>query len=220
MPVSDYHCISDVLDIVEQAKPTSVLDVGCGFGKWGVLCREVLDIYHGNLAKTDWKARIEGVEIYEPYRNPNWEYAYNAVHVMDVFALLGQGKRYDLILCCDVIEHFEKNVGQRLLDQMLDHAKAVIIVTPRGFFPQDPTYGNDHEEHKSGWEESDFAAYPHLYKVIGFTFMVVLSRDPATLARLKLRHPFDVLGVKKGALELARFSLHRVKRRLKPETST
>lgn len=199
MPVSDYHQISDVLHIVQQLAPSRILDIGVGFGKWGMLCREVLDVGEGRIPKKSWKTVIDGIEVFENYRNELWSFAYNEVHVTDATQVLSKLKPYDLILCCDVIEHFEKADGFNFLQQMLAHSKVVIITSPRGFRAQDPVYGNDHEEHKSGWDQEDFVTFPHLYKPVGFTFMAVIANDANHLKGIKIRHPLDVLGVKKGA---------------------
>jgi len=157
-----------------------------------------------------------GVEILEPYRNPIWSFAYDEVHVCDVETLLDKGgERYDLILCCDVIEHFDKDSGRRVLGKMLQRAKAVIIVSPIGHYPQEAIYGNAHEAHKSEWGEGDFSHLPHLYKPIGATFLCVAARDPADLRGVKLRHGFEALGAKKGVVEFARFAAGRVRDRFR-----
>jgi 2-polyprenyl-3-methyl-5-hydroxy-6-metoxy-1,4-benzoquinol methylase len=204
MPTSDYHQISDVLHVVEQVRPASVLDVGVGFGKWGFLCREILDVYYERVHPDSWTTRIDGIEIFEPYRNAFWPIVYNHVHIGDARAVMSSLGRYDLILCCDVIEHFEKSEGLAFIEQMLDHASVVVITTPAGQAPQGAAYGNVHESHLSSWQRSDFRQYPHLYQLIGFTFMVVLARDQQTLQPITLRQPLDVLGIKKGAVELLR----------------
>ena len=198
MPVSDYHQISDVMHVVEQVKPRSVLDIGVGFGKWGMLCREVLDVYYGRVHKPSWSTRVDGVEIFEPYRNPLWSYCYDTVHRGDITALVSTLGHYDLMICCDVIEHFEKAEGKALVHRLLQSCGVLILTSPRGYHPQHAFNENEREEHKSGWERSDFVGMPHLYQEIGFTFMVVLSTSETTLASIKLRHPMDVLGVKKG----------------------
>ena len=210
MPTSDYHQISDVLHVVEQVKPSSVLDVGVGFGKWGFLCREILDVYYERVQPETWTTRIEGVEIFEPYRNPFWPILYNKIHMgnaIDVVPTLGT---FDLVLCCDVIEHFDKPTGQRLLGHMLDHGRVVIVTSPRGHAPQGAIYGNLHETHLSSWGRADFDPYPHRYRDVGFTFMAVLSRDEQRIASLNLREPLEILGVKKGALELFKLGLRRL----------
>jgi hypothetical protein len=210
MPTSDYHQISDVLDVVAQAKPNSVLDIGVGFGKWGILCREILEIYEERVNLSTWVTRIDGIEIHEPYRNPLWDLAYNEIFLGNAPDLLKVRDRYDMILCCDVIEHFHKNEGQRLIELMLDRADYVVITSPCGYAPQGAVYGNEHETHLSGWDKSDFSNIPHLYKKIGFTFVVVLSNEPSKLEKIKLSNALETLGVKKGFKELSKLLLRRL----------
>ena len=157
---------------------------------------------------------IDGIEIYAPYRNPLWEYAYDSVHIGDALEILDRLPMYDLILCGDVIEHFEKSVALGFIARMLDHAEFVIITSPRGFVPQGAHYGNEHERHQSGWARSDFSGFHCIYKDIGFTFMAVLARTPASLARLRVLRPLDVLGVKKGLVELAKLTVARARLRM------
>jgi hypothetical protein len=214
MPVSDYHQISDVLAVVEQADPDKVLDVGIGFGKWGILCREVLELYKKRVHPDTWTVQIDGIEINEPYRNALWGIAYDQVYIgnaLDVLDTLGQ---YGLIICCDVIEHLDKPLGQILLAKLCDHGNLVVITSPRGFAPQGAIYDNEHERHRSGWNAEDFAGLPHIYKDIGFTFMAVVSADPARLNSISLRGPFDVLGAKRSIIELLKFVSHRLRHRL------
>ena len=109
MPSSDYFQIPTVMQAVTQLKPASVLDIGIGFGKWGALCREYLDADFGRVAKPQWQTRIDGVEIFEPYRNPLWDAVYDRIWVGDAMDVLRQAGRYDLVIACDVIEHFTKN---------------------------------------------------------------------------------------------------------------
>ena len=214
MPTSDYHQISDVLHVVEHARPRSVLDVGVGFGKWGILCREVLEVYQERVQPDSWQCRVDGVEIFESYRNPLWALAYNHVEIGDAFDTLARSGRYDLILCCDVIEHFDKDKGHRLLAKMLDHGKIVVVTSPRGFVEQGAAYGNEHERHKSGWGEQDFSPYHHVYKDVGFTFLAVLARNQPDLAAVRPPNAFQVLGVKRAAREFARLCWDRARSRL------
>jgi hypothetical protein len=211
MPTSDYHQISDVLHVVQQLKPRSILDIGVGFGKWGLLCREVLEIYEGRVQPSTWELQVDGIEINEPYRNPLWDLAYNHIHIGDAMDILPTLPTYDLIICCDVIEHFDKAVGHTLIGHILSHSKTAIVTSPRGFQPQGAIYDNEFETHRSGWREEDFQNYNHLYKNVGFTFMTVLSSDPARLEKVKLLHPLQVLGVKKGATELLRLAAQRLR---------
>lgn len=44
MPTSYPEAISSILELVRREEPRSILDLGVGFGKYGMLCREMLDI--------------------------------------------------------------------------------------------------------------------------------------------------------------------------------
>lgn len=44
MPMSAYHCLPYVLELLITARPARVLDAGAGFGKYGFLLREYLDV--------------------------------------------------------------------------------------------------------------------------------------------------------------------------------
>jgi len=129
MPTSDYRQISDVLHVVQQFSPRSVLDVGVGFGKWGILCREVLELYENRLTQDSWAIRIDGIEVHEQYRNPVWTFAYNHVHIGNALTIVDIVGHYDLIICCDVIEHLDKDDGRKLLNKFLSHGTFVIVQT-------------------------------------------------------------------------------------------
>jgi hypothetical protein len=220
MPVSDYHQISDVLHVVQQVNPTKVLDVGVGFGKWGLLCREILEIYQERVQPETWTATIHGIEIHEPYRNPLWALAYDHIYIGDAMEMLDCLGHYDLILCCDVIEHFEKDRGRVLLSKFLQHAKVAVLTSPRGLAPQGAIYGNENERHRSQWREEDFRDSPHLYKDIGFTFMAVVGSDQSRLKGIELNDPMKILGAKRAVPEVIRLIANRGKQRLRAALST
>jgi hypothetical protein len=215
MATSDYHHISDVLHVVEQIKPRSILDVGIGFGIWGVLCREVLDLYYGRHTPDEWVTKIEGVEIFEGYRNPLWGWAYDEIFIGNALQILDKLGHYDLILACDVIEHFKKEQGRILVEKMVQHADVVIITSPRGFIQPGSTWGNKYDSHSSLWSENDFQDIPHLYKNIGFTFMVVLASGEQRLKSINILRPLDVSGVKNGMVELIRLTFKRINFKIK-----
>lgn len=210
MPTSDYHHLTDVLHVLEQLRPASLLEIGIGHGKWGVMCRDALETLQGKLSPEAWTTRIDGIEIFERYRNPLWAYAYNQVRVGDALTLVRDLPHYDVILCSDVIEHVPQPQGLAFVRALLEHAEIVILTTPRGDFPQPALGGNPHEEHVSRWAIRDFSAIPHQAKVIGCTFLVVLARDARSLKRVDLWHPLDVRGVRGYLLELGRYLVWRL----------
>ena len=151
MPTSDWLQISKTLDLVMQFQPGSVLDIGIGFGKWGLLLREYLDIWQGRYKKEEWKARIDGVEINRAYRNPVYDFAYDFVYYCDIMSCLSILDGYDLVLLIDVIEHLEKETGLLLLQALKNK---YIVCTPAQFYSDDRV--EESERHKSLWLPSDF----------------------------------------------------------------
>lgn len=163
MPSGNKYVIAPVIELVEQIQPKSVLDIGLGFGKWGFLLREYLEIWKWdrNLFEDDekfnWSLRIDGVEIYEKYVKDLQRSIYNNIFIEDVFSLVDRVNEYDLLLIADVIEHFEKEKGKILLDKCFSKAKkAVLVVTPIAFFPQGDAFNNPAEKHISLWTKEDF----------------------------------------------------------------
>lgn len=152
MPTSSWHQLSKIMDLVIRQSPKSILDVGVGFGKWGMLCREYLDIYRGRYYRRQWQIRIDGIEIFESYRMPGWE-LYNKIIIGDIVKKAELLNQYELILLIDIIEHLERSVGVNLLKSI---STRYIVATPAVFIPQGATFGNENERHKSLWYPSDF----------------------------------------------------------------
>lgn len=155
MPSSRYNTIPYILEIVTRLRPRSILDIGIGYGKWGVLFREYLDVWQVNKPYSEKTTEIIGIEAFAEYKNPVWE-AYTDVLIGDINNHLGkfQNKTFDLLFLGDVIEHFEKEEGLRILEKV-SHDNA-IIVTPYQPLPQGNVYNNPYERHISSWTAEDF----------------------------------------------------------------
>jgi len=159
MPSSQPDNISTVVKWIVEIDPASVLDVGVGFGKYGVLAREYTDIRHGRYQRKEWKVVIDGIEIFSPYYNPICD-IYDRVYGQDVKELLPHLKNYELVLICDVLEHLTKDDGIQVLAECKRMAtKAVIVSTPFGPYPQDTCFGNENERHISEWKVNDFEGW-------------------------------------------------------------
>lgn len=166
MPTSWYETIPTILDKVRIEKPTSILDIGIGFGKYGVLLREALDIPFERYEKRDWKIKIDGIEAFKDYQNPIHEYIYDKIYYNTVENVLPSLDHYDVIMLIDVLEHFEKNEGRTILEELLLHVnKAIIISTPIDPDDQEEYNGNTYEAHKSKWTILDFAQYKMDYEL-------------------------------------------------------
>lgn len=89
MPSSNFGHLLDVLQIVTMLNPHSVLDIGVGFGKYGFLLRELLDLKpgeEGGYAK--WSRRIDGIEVEARYLTPVHEYIYDRILIGDAITIM------------------------------------------------------------------------------------------------------------------------------------
>ena len=192
MPTSDFHNISTVVGVISQLAPRRVLDVGCGFGKYGVLIREYLDVWHERLARSDWQLELVGIEAWEQYRNPIHDFVYNQVHNGEASKVLPTLGEFDLILIADVIEHFEKDAALALVEECFRRSPVVLITTPDEFHPQRALLGNPFEEHRCLWRREDFSAgiFVHQIRLISCNVFVA-SRAPLPKEALALTDPAD-----------------------------
>ncbi|CAN5430789.1 hypothetical protein BH11PLA2_BH11PLA2_12060 [soil metagenome] len=175
MPQSDYWAVPYVLEAAVAIDPVSVLDIGVGMGQYGLHLRQSFDIARGRLTKPEWTMKIDGVELFEPYRNPLWDYYYDTVTIADArthIATLTQ--QYDLLLMCDVIEHFDKAEAMTLLTAARKAASWIIVTTPRGDYPQGAMYGNDAETHRSAWTPAEFQSLGAFTHEIKDTFLALV----------------------------------------------
>jgi hypothetical protein len=157
MPTSQHHQIPKILDLIIAANPKSILDIGVGFGKFGVLAREYLELWDGREEYRHFLRRIDGIEAFKEYLTPLHDFIYNQVFVGDAAEIVPTLKtRYELVLFIDVLEHFEKSEGTKLLKMLLKKHRGVIVSVPRDIGDQGEVFGNVHEEHKAEWSKSDF----------------------------------------------------------------
>ena len=152
MPTSHHTYISDVIGLVRSLNPASVLDIGVGFGKWGHVFREYLDVMHGRPFKESWKVQIDGVEIFEKYIQAHQRHIYDEIFIDNIRTM--SIRDYDLIFMSDVIEHIEKKEAVEVINKLCAHSKALILIVPIGtawLNSQGKMYGNEHEAHISWW---------------------------------------------------------------------
>ena len=164
MPTSAFTHVPLVCHLVSELRPTSVLDIGIGFGKWGHLFREILDIAEG----------------FPDYITPMHRFLYNEIYVGNMVDVIKEVPTYDVIFIGDVIEHVEKEIGWKFIDDMLAHAKqAVILSTPAYEIQQAGVCGNELEDHKSLWTPGDFRRFPNsIVRVVQSKVLVAALMKP------------------------------------------
>lgn len=163
MMTSFIENVPAIVTLVGKLKPRSILDVGPGFGKFGLMFREALlsmTAERGELLpQADF--RLDCVESCEyfwslPWHGPLYD---NHFH-RDLFSLdLTVISTYDLVVLIDVIEHGDKNKWLAWLAAVLGagHSR-ILISTPRQVvFYQEHYYGKDCPLHQSQWAAKDLA---------------------------------------------------------------
>jgi SAM-dependent methyltransferase len=148
--------------------PTSVLDVGVGYGKYGHLLREYLDDYR-------WEVRIDGVDAH-PYMQRVGCGCYDQLFHGDFLTI--DLPHYDLVLMIDVLEHFDRDDGFASLRKAATVGTEVLISTPHRPRPQAAVNGNPYERHRSRWTAADFAGYTWGPASTRQSLIGILSRAP------------------------------------------
>lgn len=159
MPSSQYYQLNEILEIIMHLRPSSVLDIGPGFGKYGFLCREYLELWDGRNVYGDWQCRIDCIEVFEKYITPIHKEIYSTVctgNALDLVSTLSGS--YDLVLMVDVLEHFSYEEGCRLLEACREKAAHILIASPKSVNPQEEAFRNPFEKHRFEWKKA------HLHK--------------------------------------------------------
>ncbi|MFC1502302.1 hypothetical protein ACFL6A_02710 [bacterium] len=176
------------MELIIYAQPKSILDIGVGFGKYGFLSREYLELFDGREKLWDWKIIIDGIEIFQDYITPLHKMVYNQIDIGNVTDILpALEKKYDLILLIDVIEHLNFDEGEKLIEMCQQHAKNVIISTPRYFMQQPEMFGNPFEAHKSFFKKKHFKRIPNIIFIPNMLSLIVYMGDNAKLLGKILR---------------------------------
>jgi hypothetical protein len=184
MPISNHWHIPTVLHYITALKPLRVLDVGVGMGNYGFLLRQNLDINYERIRKESWLVTIDGIEVFEGYRNPVWDYAYNKVLMGDVRTKLDCLECYDLIMCNDVLEHFEEQEAKQLIRKFSEKSSVLIATAPSYNQPQGAWGGNEAETHRCALSANNFINLI-AWKHTGATNFFICSNDQKQIAIIR-----------------------------------
>jgi len=152
MPTSHPKIISAVASKVLDLSPKSVLDIGVGFGKWGALAREYTDVWAWRFYRNEWVVRIEGIEIHEKYRAPNWG-NYDHIYIGHSNEILPTLNQFELIIMMEMLEHLLKPQALELLTEIFRHTDKLIVSYSN--IPQKDVRDNPFEDHVSTWTNEE-----------------------------------------------------------------
>jgi len=171
MPSSMHFNLSFMTGFIFKCKPKTVLDVGVGYGKWGLLCREFIEAHADRCFPKDWKSRVDGVEIWERYIEgfPWLRKIYDQIYHGDISKILGSIGKYDMIIAGDIIEHMPKRAAERVLRGLIQRTNKVFLLSiPLGenWLDNKIVDNNPHEKHQSSWAEAEVMEYfgPTVFK--------------------------------------------------------
>jgi hypothetical protein len=131
------------------------LDIGVGAGNHSTLFRP-------QYRRAEWV----GVEIWGPYiKQFRLNRKYDKIIIADIrwldFARLGN---FDICFCGDIIEHMPVEDAQRVVGNLLNCCRLLLVSIPIGFYPQGPVFDNPFERHVIN-NYSD-AAFRHLFPAV------------------------------------------------------
>ncbi|GAB4579844.1 MAG: hypothetical protein Fur0022_25830 [Anaerolineales bacterium] len=183
MPTSYLYQLNEIVELIVLVAPQKILDVGVGFGKYGMLAREYLEFRDGREKYNDWQRQIDGIEIFPHYLTPLHAFIYNQMYVGDARTILPTLQtRYDLLLLVDVIEHFSPPDGYDLLQKCQHAARNVLVSTPVEYFPQQAAFENPAETHLSHWTATQFKAFqPIVFIPNAYSTLCLIGEDAPRL---------------------------------------
>ena len=158
MPSSHPYQLNEILELIIETHPGKLLDIGIGFGKYGFLAREYLELWEPGAAYGSHKHQIDGIEAFEAYLTPLHRLVYDRIFTGDAREVLPVlTDRYDLILMIDVFEHFTREDGLKILQECRRCGRNILISVPRILSVQEEVYGNPYETHRYNWKRKDFS---------------------------------------------------------------
>lgn len=146
--------------VIDEVRGTTILDVGCGYGKWGFLVKKYF------WSTTDGKPEIEpfvvGLDLFHnSLRRLRNHRIYDYVINGDALALPFPDKSFDTVFGMELIEHLPKEMGTHLLAELERVARRRVLIST----PNHPDFRggldgidgfNLYENHLSLWTPGEF----------------------------------------------------------------
>jgi len=117
-------CIEAMVDV----SPVKVLDVGIGFGRWGMLVREFCEAPLAGNNDANRRVYLVGVETLRKEIANHASFFYDQVHIGDGVEIIeGMTDRWDLVIFDQPLQHWVVAAVERALNKALDISDYVIV---------------------------------------------------------------------------------------------
>jgi hypothetical protein len=180
-------------------------------------CRTGLDIGAGTfsvLTSLRPVLRSTAIDAHSPAIEASRESGMHDEYIVgDVMEHDFAGRRFDVVVANELVEHLDKWAGWKLLERLERLASRLIVVTtPNGFVPQGPEHGNPWQRHRSGWFPHDFEGLGYaVHGIFGPKFMRGYAGQPRWRGARVLVPLSEMLGRALRSYPRAHFGLLAVK---------
>lgn len=167
MPTSSFQLITPIIEIIMSLNPRSILDVGVGGGKYGILCRE----YFNYWVAEGSELRLEGIEAFPDYINDIHRFVYDKIHIGEAQSIIPRIENsFDLILLIDVFEHLDREIGYDFLQSCVRIGKSIVISVPTKWWEQEDSRDNNpYELHRAhyNWRDLRKLGFNQIFRISG-----------------------------------------------------
>ncbi len=164
MYVYSHLNITDILEIIRKINPVKILDVNVGFGRWGILCRELLERDNqGKIRRPDlWNLKIDGVEhIESTYLQSYHDIFYDNIYRQDINGFLENHiDLYDLTIFSDILENTDKVKAFSMINNAMEISRFILVYVKLG------DHNTNDLERVSVWTQEDFMNYSLVNNII------------------------------------------------------
>lgn len=174
---------------------STVLDVGCGRGKWGHLLRVQWWCTKNGKANAE-PGYLVGADIFLPFlQTVRHHQIYDDVILCHAAYLPIRDAAFDSVLASELLEHMVKSEGELLLSELERVSKKVVVLTTPHFVRRRPGLScpegfNPYEQHVCGWGIRELRSRGYEVYGTGFLFLILISpRLSAVLSPLSFLVP-------------------------------